>query len=147
MKRMGRVLLAGLLSLWASGFAFAAADNPKVLLGSWSGKATGPQGGPPTGDITVTFEKTGAIIKGRIVVKGAGGGEYSGQISEVQLKKGVFSALAVFKFGESPLEIHVSGPLKGKSIQGTFSVVSKGQKMGDGTFAIAKNPAAKAAGK
>ena len=77
------------------------------------------------------------------MVKGSGGGGYSGLISEIRLKDRIFSALAVFKFGESPLEVHVSGPLKGRSIEGTFSVISKGQKMGDGTFAITKSTAAK----
>lgn len=145
MKRLICILIAGLLCHQHLMLAFAAAESTRVLLGSWSGRATGPQGGPPTGNITVTFEKDGAATKGRIVVKGAGGGEYSGQISDVQLKKGIFSALAVFRFGENPLEVRVSGPLKGRSIEGTFAVVSKGQKMGDGTFAITKNPASKPA--
>jgi len=135
------ILMAGILCL--QGLVLGApADNPKALIGSWNGKATGPQGGPPTGNITVTLEKDGAGLKGKIVVKGAGGGEYSGQISDIRLKDRIFSALAVFKFGESPLEVRVSGPLKGRSIEGTFSVVSKGQKMGDGTFAITKSAAA-----
>ncbi len=133
-------MVAVVWCILGSGFWSAAADNPRVLLGVWNGKATGPKGGPPTGDIVVTFEKDGPAIKGRIVVKGAGGGEYSGQVSEVQLKNKVFSALAVFKFGENPLEVRVTGPLKGRSIEGTFSVTSKSQKMGDGTFAITKGP-------
>ncbi len=143
MKRLTGTLAITALYLLGWGCMNACAQNPRVLLGVWNGKATGPKGGPPTGAITVTFEKDGADIKGKIVVKGAGGGEYSGQVSEVQLKKRVFSALAVFKFGENPLEVRVSGPLKGRSIEGTFSVVSKGQKMGDGTFAITKGPAPK----
>ncbi len=137
--------VAAILVILGLGAGAAAADNPRVLLGVWHGKATGPKGGPPTGDIMVTFEKAGAVIGGRIAVKGAGGGEYSGKISGVQLKNRVFSALAVFKFGENPLEVHVTGPLKGKSIEGTFSVVSKGQKMGDGTFSIIKGPPPKPA--
>ena len=141
------MLVAVLLSLQGFGFAAPAADSTKVLIGSWSGKATGPQGGPPTGDITVTFEKEDSGIKGKIVVKGAGGGSYSGQISEIQLRNKLFSALAVFKFGENPLEVRVSGPLKSRAIAGTFSVISKGQKLGDGTFAISKDSTAKAAKK
>ncbi len=138
-------LAAVVFCLLCWGGAAVAADNPRVLLGVWNGKATGPKGGPPTGDITVTFEKDGAAIKGTIVVKGAGGGQYSGQVSDVQLKNKIFSALAAFKFGESPLEVQVTGPLKGKSIEGTFTVASKGQKMGDGTFSITKGPAPKPA--
>lgn len=143
MKRIGAGLMAMTLVVLCAGLGAVAADNPRVLLGVWSGKATGPKGGPPTGDITVTFEKDGPGIKGKIAVKGSGGGEYSGQVSEVQLKNKVFSALAVFKFGESPLEVRVTGPLKGRSIEGTFTVASKGQKMGDGTFAITKTPTPK----
>jgi hypothetical protein len=121
------------------------ADNTKVLIGSWSGKATGPQGGPPTGDITVTIEKDPAGLKGTIVVKGSGTLQYSGQVSRIALTRGVFSATAVFKLGENPLEVEVTGPLKGKKIEGTFSVLTKGQKMGEGTFAITKDPARKPA--
>jgi len=147
MKRCAKLLVATVLFVLGSGLGSLAADNPRVLLGVWSGKATGPKGGPPTGDITVTFEKDGPAIKGRIVVKGAGGGEYSGQISDVQLKKKVFSALALFKFGESPLEVRVTGPMKGRSIEGTFTVASKGKPLGEGTFAITKGPAPKPAKK
>ncbi len=143
MKRIAAVLIAMMLVVLSSGLGAVAADNPRVLLGVWSGKASGPKGGPPTGGITVTFEKDGPGIKGKIAVKGSGGGEYSGQVSEVQLKNKVFTALAVFKFGESPLEVRVTGPLKGRSIEGTFTVTSKGQKMGDGTFAITKAAASK----
>jgi hypothetical protein len=125
----------------------APADSAKVLVGVWVGKATGPQGGPPTGDITVTFEKSGSLLRGRIALKGSGGSEYTGQVSNIALNDKIFSAFAVFKMGENPLEIHISGPLKGKYIEGTFSVTSKGQKMGDGTFAITKSPAAKPAKK
>jgi hypothetical protein len=39
------------------------------------------------------------------------------------------------------LEVLVSGPLKGKTIQGTFVVSAKGQTLGEGTFSIAKDPA------
>ncbi len=141
------VPVAALLVLLPSGGRTAAADNPRVLLGAWYGRATGPKGGPPTGALIVTFEKAGAGIGGRITVKGGGGGEYSGTLSDVQLKNRVFSALAVFKFGENPLEVHVTGPLRRKSIAGTFSVVSKGQKMGDGTFSITKGPPPKPAKK
>lgn len=117
-----------------------AADNPRVLLGAWSGKATGPQGGPPTGDLHIVFQKSGAAIKGAVTVKGAGNLQYSGELSEVTLKGGIFSANAVFKLGETPLQAVVTGPLKGKTIQGTFTVLSKGQKMGEGTFSITKDP-------
>jgi len=122
----------------------SAAESARTLLGSWSGKAAGPQGGPPTGDITVTFEKDAPTgIKGTIVVKSQGGMQYTGQLSNVTLKNRVFSATAVFKLGENPLEANVSGPLKGKTIDGSFSVVSKGQKLGEGTFSITKEAPAK----
>ncbi len=120
------------------------ADARRVLLGSWIGKATGPQGGPPTGDITVTFEKAPAAgIRGTILVKAPGGAQYSGQISNITLKNKLFTATATFKFGESPLEANVSGPLKGITIAGTFAVNTKDQKMGEGTFSITKVPAAR----
>jgi len=147
MKRLLWIGVAATLCLHSLVLAAAPAESTKVLLGVWIGKATGPQGGPPTGDITVTFERNGSILKGRIVVKGSGGGEYSGQVSNIELNDKIFSAVAVFKLGENPLEIHVTGPLKGKTIDGTFSVTSKGQKMGDGTFVISKNPPAKPAKK
>ena len=139
--------IAGLLIILA-GFASTAnsapAESTKVLLGSWNGRATGPQGGPPTGDITVTFEKDPAVgIKGKITVKSQGGMQYSGQVSNVTLKNKVFSATAVFKLGENPLEANVAGPLKGKTIEGKFSVVSKDQKIGEGTFSITKETQAK----
>jgi hypothetical protein len=139
--------LAAVLCLHGAWLTAVPADSTKVLAGVWVGKATGPQGGPPTGAITVTFEKSGPRLTGTIVVKGSGGGEYSGQVSNIELKDKIFSAVAVFKFGENPLEIRVSGPLKGKSIEGTFSVLSRGQTMGDGTFAITKSPTAKPAKK
>jgi hypothetical protein len=118
-------------------------DNVKILLGSWSGRVTGPQGGPPTGDVVVTFEKSGNLIAGKIIVKAPGGAQYSGQISDITLKNKIFSATAIFKLGENPLETRVSGPIKGKTIAGEFSVMAKGQKMGDGTFTITKETAAK----
>jgi hypothetical protein len=120
----------------------SAADNPKALIGIWSGKATGPQGGPPTGDITVTFTSSGRELKGTIQVKAPGGAQYSGDISKISLKQGILGATASFKLGESPLLAEVSGPLKGRLIAGTFAVTVKGQKMGDGTFEITKQPAA-----
>jgi hypothetical protein len=146
MNRLLCPLVAALClqGVWLTAYS---ADSTKVLAGVWIGKATGPQGGPPTGALTVTFEKSGPGLKGTIVVKGSGGGEYSGQVSNIELKDKIFSALAVFKLGENPLEIRVSGPLKSKSIEGTFSVMSKGQKMGDGTFAITKSPTTKPAKK
>ncbi len=135
------MILAVLVPVTTTG----AADATRILLGSWSGKATGPQGGPPTGDITVTFERApSAGIRGTILVKAPGGAQYSGQISNVALKNKLFSATAIFKFGENPLEANVTGPLKGKMIEGTFTVSSKGQKMGEGTFSITKVTAAKA---
>ncbi len=117
------------------------ADNPRPLIGTWNGRATGPQGGPPTGDITVVFEKEGAVLKGTIAVKAAGGAQYSGNVSDVELSKKVFTAKATFQLGENPLEVLVTGPLQGKTITGTFTVSAKGQKLGDGTFTITKEPA------
>ena len=115
-----------------------AAESVRVLVGSWSGRATGPQGGPPTGDITVNFEKAPVGVKGTIQVSAQGGVQYSGEISNVTLKAGVFSATVTFKLGETPLQAIVTGPLKGRKIEGGFSVIAKGQKMGDGTFSITK---------
>jgi len=142
-----RLAVAGLLIIlvaFVSTGNSAPAESTRVLLGSWNGRATGPQGGPPTGDITVTFEKDPAAgIKGKIVVKAQGGVQYSGQVSNVMLKNRIVSATAVFKLGENPLEANVTGPLKGKTIEGSFSVVSKGQKMGEGTFSITKETPAK----
>lgn len=143
MRMRKKILAAGFALLIACGPAAPGAESVKPLLGAWNGRAAGPKGGPPTGDITVQFIKDGAGAKGTIAVKGAGGGEYSGQVSEVRLQGGIFSALALFKFGESTLEVRVTGPMKGRSIDGTFSVVSKGQKMGDGTFSITKGPVSK----
>ncbi len=136
-----RLLVSALAcALLVSPAAFAA-DSTKILLGSWSGKATGPQGGPPTGDIAVIMEKGPAGMKGTITVKAPGGAQYSGQVENIALKNGLFSATATFKLGENPLEVKVSGPLKGKTIMGTFTVLSRGQKMGDGTFTITKGSA------
>lgn len=118
--------------------AYPAADSNKLLVGTWIGKATGPQGGPPTGDITVIFSRVGAELKGTIQVKAPGGAQYSGEVSKIELKRGIFSATAAFKFGENPLLAEVTGPVKGKAIAGAFTVLVKGQKMGDGTFSIAK---------
>lgn len=137
----GVVLLVGAF-LGCSGAS--AADNPRPLVGTWSGRASGPQGGPPTGDLIVTLQSApGRTVKGTIAVRGQGGVEYSGTITEGKLEKGQFSATAVFKLGENPLEVSVTGPLKGKEIEGTFTVSAKGQKMGDGTFAISKVAPAK----
>ncbi len=142
------VLAAGLvltLAVFRPAAVPAAAESTRVLLGTWSGKATGPQGGPPTGDLVVTFEKDPPSgIKGKILVKAQGGMQYTGQVSNIALKSRMFSATAVFKLGEIPLEVIVTGPLKGKMIEGTFTVVSKGQIMGEGTFSIAKETAGKA---
>ncbi len=119
----------------------AYADNPRPLIGTWNGRATGPQGGPPTGEITVVFKKEGAGLKGTIAVKAAGGAQYSGEVSDVELNNKVFTAKATFRLGENPLEVVVTGPLEGKTIAGTFTVSAKGQKLGDGTFTITKGPA------
>ncbi len=128
--------------------AAMAADSTRILLGSWSGRATGPQGGPPTGDITVVFERDPAAgISGKIFVKAQGGVQYSGMVSNIVLKNGIFTATAVFKLGENALEANVKGPLKGRTIEGGFSVTAKGQKMGEGTFTIAKEVSAKKAKK
>ncbi len=134
------ILFAGLTQAAIS----APADSTRVLLGSWSGRAAGPQGGPPTGDITVTFEKDPAGVKGKILVKAQGGIQYTGDVSQVALKGGVFSAVATFKLGENPLEANVTGPLKGRKIEGSFNVTAKGQKLGDGTFSITKDLPVKA---
>jgi hypothetical protein len=123
----------------ACGFG-AAADNPRTLVGTWVGKASGPQGAPPTGDLTVTLEAKGHVISGRMAVKGPSGVEYSGTVSGVALRQGVFTGTATLKLGENPLTVEVTGPLKGKVIEGTFTVSMKGQKMGDGTFSIKKVP-------
>ncbi len=136
MKRQGALLFVMALAALAP---LLAADNPKVLLGSWTGRATGPQGGPPTGDLYIVFARSPSGIKGTVTVKGAGGLQYSGELSAVSLKSGIFSANAVFKLGEMPLEAQVRGPLKGKTIQGTFTVISKGEKMGEGTFSITRD--------
>ena len=117
------------------------ADNPRPLIGTWTGRATGPQGGPPTGDITVVFEKEGAGLKGSITVNAAGGVQYSGKVSEIELRDKVLTAKVAFQLGESLLEAVVTGPLKGKTIAGTFTVSAKGQKLGEGTFSITKGPA------
>jgi len=135
------LIVPGLIVALLASLAGLPADNTKVLLGSWSGRATGPQGGPPTGDIVLTIEKVPSGMKGTITVKAPGGAQYSGQVGDIALKDRIFSATAIFKFGESPLEAKVSGPMKGKTITGSFTVVSKGQKMGDGTFTITKAPA------
>ena len=122
-----------------------AADDTKVLLGSWSGKATAPDGGPPSGNIQITFARgENGVLRGKIMVKAEGGLEYSGEVSEVKLERRIVSAKAVFKLGESPVEADVSGPLKGRKIEGTFFVISKGEKIGEGTFSITKDaPAGK----
>ncbi len=140
-QRPSRLMMSGLACVLLISLAGFPADNTKVLLGTWSGKATGPQGGPPTGDIVVNIEKAPAGMKGTITVKAPGGAQYSGQVGNIALKGQIFSATAIFKLGENPLEAQVSGPLKGKTITGNFVVLSKGQKMGDGTFTITKNPA------
>ena len=99
-------LLLACFLLFSSALAGVAAepDESKILLGSWSGRATGPQGGPPTGDITVTFEKAASGMVGSIAVKAPGGAQYTGQVSNITLKNKLFSATATFKLGETPLE-------------------------------------------
>ena len=107
----------------------AGAESTKFLIGSWSGKATGAGGGPPSGDIQVTFAKgEGGSLKGKIFVKGEGGLQYSGDMSDI-----------TFKLGENPLVATVTGPLKRNTIDGTFLVTSKGEKIGEGTFSITKD--------
>jgi len=141
MRRSLWLLMVGLVVIATTATGSVAAESTKILLGSWSGKATGPQGGPPTGNIVVTFAQGTSGLSGSIVVKAPGGGQYSGQVSKISLKNRVLSATATFKLGENPLEVLVSGPLKGKTIQGTFVVSAKGQTLGEGTFSIAKDPA------
>jgi hypothetical protein len=132
-----------LLLTWAgSGVGLLAADDTNILLGVWAGKATGPEGAPPTGDITVTFARDETrAVKGTIVIKAPGGLQYSGEISDVTVQKKVFSGTATFKLGETLLQAVITGPLKGKTIDGTFALMSNGQKIGEGTFTIAKEPA------
>lgn len=134
-------LKAFLITMMAGAMVLApavSADNLKSLTGYWAGKATGPQGGPPTGDLDIVFEKSGSGLKGTVMVKGPGGLQYSGELSAISLKDGVFSATVSFKLGETPLAAQVRGPLAGKTIAGTFTVVSNGATMGDGTFSISK---------
>lgn len=117
----------------------AYADDPSILIGTWKGKATGPEGGPPSGEIVVVFAKDRAgAIKGKMVVTAPGGIQYSGELDRIRLEKMIFSAWLVFRFGENPLEVDISGPLKGRTIAGTFSVTSQGQKIGDGEFSLTK---------
>jgi hypothetical protein len=131
-----------LLMTGGSGAGLLAVDDTKVLLGVWAGKASGPEGAPPTGDITVTFARDETrTLKGKIVIKAPGGLEYSGEITDVTFQKNVFSGTATFKLGENPLQATVTGPLKGKTIDGTFSIMAQGQKIGQGTFSITKEPA------
>lgn len=135
------MIVSGLICVLLASLAGLPADNTKVLVGSWSGKATGPQGGPPTGDIVLTIQKVPSGMKGTITVKAPGGAQYSGEVGNIVFKDRIFSATATFKLGENLLEAQVSGPMKGKTITGSFTVVSKGQKMGDGTFTVKKGPA------
>lgn len=117
------------------------ADNPRPLIGSWTGRATAPDGGPPSGDIELTISRgENKALKGKLLVKAQGGLQYSGEVSNIALEKKIFSATAVFKLGENPIEANVKGPLKGTAIQGNFTVISKGEKIGEGTFNIQKLP-------
>ena len=143
MKRRLACFVMLLISFAAAAAWLQAADNPRSLVGNWSGKATGPQGTPPTGDILLVISRGAKSLEGKISVKGSGGGEYSGEVSDIRLEKGIFSATALFKLGELPLEIQVTGPVKGKSIEGTFTALSRGKKIGEGTFAVTRQPAAR----
>jgi len=117
----------------------ARADNPRVLIGTWAGKATGPGGGPPTGEIVITFSRgKEGKLEGTIAVRAPGGSEYTGQMEKITLVERTLTALAVFKLGETPIEVHITGPLKDSAIQGTFTASSKGQELGEGTFSITK---------
>jgi hypothetical protein len=123
-------------------YGLTGAESTKFLLGSWSGRATAADGGPPSGNIQVTFAKgEDGNLKGKILVKGEGGLQYSGDLSEITVKKKVVSAKATFKLGENPLVAAVTGPLKRNTIEGTFLVTSKGEKIGEGTFSITKDSA------
>ena len=123
-------------------YSLAGAESTKFLLGSWSGKATGAGGGPPSGDIQITFARGhGGNLKGKILVKGEGGLQYSGDLSDITLKKKVVSAKATLNLGENPLVATVTGPLQRNTIEGTFLVTSKGEKIGEGTFSITKDSA------
>ena len=140
MKRVV-ILSYGLVLLVAFAVAdVCASDSTKILIGSWSGKATAPDGGPPSGDIQVTFVRgEDGVLKGKIRVKAEGGLEYGGDVSDIKFENRIVSAKAIFKLGESPLEASVSGPMKGKKIEGNFLVISKGEKIGQGTFSITKD--------
>jgi hypothetical protein len=135
-----------LLTVIAAAPPGAAVTNPesaRLLVGTWTGKATGPDGGPPTGDIVVTFARAPKSgLTGKIVVKTPGGVEYSGVVSNIDVVKKVFSATVTFKLGENPTEAAVTGPVTGRTIAGTFSVTTGGQKIGEGSFSIKKESAA-----
>ena len=95
---------------------------------------------PAISQLTFSRDETRAL-KGKICdAKAPGGLQYSGEISDITVQKKVFSGTAVFKLGENPLQAVVTGPLKGKTIQGTFSMMAKGEKIGEGTFNITKEP-------
>lgn len=140
------LFLAVTLASPAEPAATASPETIRLLVGTWSGKATGPDGGPPTGDIVVTFSRAPKSgLTGKIVVKTSGGVEYSGVVSNIAVVKKVLSALVTFKLGEAPTEAAVNGPVAGRAIAGTFTVTTNGQKIGDGTFSIKKESAAAAA--
>jgi len=137
--KMGVQLPARLVWCSMVFFAVAAADDPKALFGTWSGRASGPEGGPPTGEIEITIDMGPVNVPvGKITVKGPDGGSYSGSLEKILLEKNVLTATAVFKLGESALEAQVSGPLKSGTIKGTFTVASRGEVIGEGTFSIAR---------
>jgi hypothetical protein len=119
---------------------FASLEATEILIGTWIGKAAGPDGGPPTGDITVIFERDAdGELAGKLTVKAPGGGfEYSGKVDNVELLNKELKARVVFSLGENPLEVTISGPVEDQSIRGKFTVISQGQPLGEGTFRISK---------
>ena len=137
----GRVIVrSALLVIFSISTLQVFADDPAALLGSWSGRAAGPEGGPPTGDIVLEFSRDeNQALTGTVTVVAEGGVRYSGTLSQIQLEDRILTATATFQLGpEFVLEVVVKGPLEGASIKGTFVVASQGQTMGDGTFEIEK---------
>jgi hypothetical protein len=141
MIRIAWSLLACLITVAAWGpdnFGYGANGND--LIGTWAGRAAGPGGGPPTGDILVIFQKDGdEEVTGKITVTAPGGSlEYSGKIDSVELEGGKLKARVIFPLGESAIEVHIRGPVEKQTIRGDFTVIAQGQPLGEGTFQISK---------
>lgn len=130
------VLLA--LSL-AAAPGLVMSQESDVLIGTWTGKATGPQGGPPTGDIAVTFEKSeGDGLTGTIVVIAPGGFQYSGKMDQIAVENNELMARAVFVLGENSLQAEIRGPIEKGRIEGGFTVSMQGETLGNGEFVLVK---------